>query len=145
MMGLAIGSFLYQRMKITPERILGRIQFAFIFIPFLIYVWYQMIQASPFEFIQDIMFIIAVLAFSILSGIQFPVAVRLYSDNRYSAGRVNGVDLVASSLGALVVATFIVPLLGLVNLLIILTFINLFTFIILNIKLNPYFLTWRKR
>ncbi|MBN1897568.1 MAG: hypothetical protein JW827_02230 [Spirochaetes bacterium] len=145
MAGLAIGSFLYQRMKSERESIFTRIQLGFVFIPFLIYLWYRLIQAVPVEFIQDVMFLIAVLAFSILSGIQFPVAVKLYSDNRYSAGRVNGVDLVASSLGAIIVATFIVPLLGLVDLLIILTFINLFTFIILHVKLNPYLLSWRKR
>jgi len=134
MAGLAVGSFLYQKIKIKIIDVFYLIQFSFIFIPLILFLWYKLIQFINIEFLQDIMFIISVFGFSILSGIQFPAAVKIFSDREYGAGKINGVDLTASSLGAIIISLIIIPLFGLVNLLLILTLINLFTFIILTIK-----------
>ncbi len=143
MAGLAIGSFIYQKIKIHITDMFYLIQFMFIFIPLVLYLWYNLIQLINIEFIQDIMFIISVFGFSILSGIQFPTAVKLFSDKRYGAGKVNGVDLVSSSLGAIIISLIIVPLFGLINLLLLLTVINLFAFLILSAKFKTLRLRYK--
>jgi len=138
MAGLAFGSFLYKKMKINRERLFYFIQLSFAFIPILLYLWYYIIYMVNVPLLQDIMFLVFLFSFSILSGVQFPIGVFLFSEKEYAGGKINGVDLLSSSVGAIFVSMFVVPIYGLTGLIILLAMINLFAFIILSIKLYKW-------
>ena len=134
MLGLSLGSFLYTKLKLENKKIFLNIQFIYIFIPLGLYFIYKFVEIINFEFLKDIIFILTVLFFSVLSGLQFPVAVSLYRDEKFAVGRINSFDLIFSSFAALSFSIFFVPLFGFLKLLIILTLIAFFSYIIIKFK-----------
>ena len=129
MLGLSIGSFIYKYIKLSVNKMFVLIQFIFIFIPFLLIIHYFLVKSITITVIQDILFFIFILGFSILSGIQFPAAVHLYPDKIFGPGKINGIDLLSAGIGAFVISLFIIPLFGLFNSVILLILLNLLAFI----------------
>ncbi len=129
MLGLTIGSYLYKKIQIYPHKLFVIIQFLFILIPFMLIPYFYLIKSITSTLMQDIMFFIFVFQFSILSGIQFPTAVNIYPDKIYGPGKINGVDLLSAAIGAFILSIFIIPLYGIFNTILLLSIINLLTFI----------------
>ncbi len=129
MLGLSIGSYIYKYIKLSREKLFVLIQFLFIFIPILLVGHYFLVKSISITVIQDILFFIFILGFSILSGIQFPAAVNLYPDKIFGPGKINGIDLFSAGIGAFVISLFIIPLYGLFNSVILLVLLNLLAFI----------------
>lgn len=129
MLGLSIGSYLTPKLRLSRNRLFILIQLLFIFIPLLLIILTPVIKNIQLHLLQDLIIIIYVFGFSILSGMQFPTAVKLFSDPVFGVGKINGFDLIGSSIGALIVSLFIIPLYGINNTLILLSFLNLLIFI----------------
>lgn len=76
-----------------------------------------------------------------IGGCQFPLANHLYlrksSLKKGSAGLLYGIDLTGSSAGALLTSGFIIPILGIPNTLLLLSFINICALIVLLISKMP--------
>lgn len=66
-----------------------------------------------------------------IGGLQFPIANSLYTDNDKKLGTIYAYDLLGSSLGALIVSTLVVPILGIYPTLGLLIFINAGCFVLL--------------
>jgi predicted membrane-bound spermidine synthase len=77
--------------------------------------------------------IIPVLVFAggLMGGLHFPLSIAIISRER--AGFVYGIDLIGSSLGALMTAMILIPILGIVFTLVIFGLMNLFVGIGLNL------------
>ncbi len=129
MLGLTLGSFIFKKIKLLPYKLFVLIQFIFVFIPFLLLALFIIIEKIQFNFFQDSLFFLFILSFSTLSGIQFPAAVKLFPDKIFGPGQINGIDLLSAALGAFIISLFIIPLYGLVNIVILLTIINLLAFV----------------
>ncbi|MBU1077443.1 MAG: hypothetical protein KKH98_09135 [Spirochaetes bacterium] len=129
MIGLAWGSYLFKKLKINTEKLFLMIQFLFIFIPMLLLLNYFLIKMIPSTWIQDMLFFLFIFGFSILSGIQFPAAVRLFEDSTFGVGKINGVDLICAGAGAFIISLFILPLFGIFYSIILLCLINLLAFV----------------
>ncbi|HDZ12229.1 MAG TPA: hypothetical protein ENH53_08425, partial [Bacteroidetes bacterium] len=144
MAGLALGSGLAQRIiKLTPNlyRSFIRIQLAMaalpIFYGLFLTVTHQA-QHTPFaDSLIYIAFAIFTLSAGFLGGFQFPVGNQLYMAEKDSVrtknwGTLYGLDLAGSFLGALLIAVLFTPLLGMMNTLLFLAFINLFAWMTLK-------------
>ncbi|MDD5065418.1 MAG: hypothetical protein PHF84_00075 [bacterium] len=136
MLGLSAGSLIYPRIRWSRIRIFKSIQFLFIFIPCLIFPLYYLLNLLASGWIMDMVFILFILLFSTLSGIQFPASVQLHPDSIFSPSRINSIDLFSSAAGAFLVSLFFIPLYGITNTALFLSLTNLIAFLIIIDKLR---------
>ena len=85
---------------------------------------------------HEIVFPILTLAIAFLVGSEFPIAGKLYMKESVekTAGVLYASDLFGACLGAVLVTTILIPLLGLLNTCFLIGFLNLISGIILRIR-----------
>lgn len=121
MFGLTIGTLFFLKSKYFAGNlinILSRVQF-------LIALYAILILLSAITKIPGSNYLISLLIFSggFLGGIHFPLSIGILGKEK--AGNIYGIDLFGSSLGALVVALMLIPILGIPYTLLIFILLNL--------------------
>jgi spermidine synthase len=120
MLGLAMGTLCYMRLPFLKRnriRNLAGLQFC-------LTIYFVLMIAVALTQPPLVNVVIAVLVFvgGLLGGVHFPLSVAIIS--RQKAGYVYGIDLVGSSLGALVTAMVLIPVLGIVFTLLVFGLLN---------------------
>ncbi len=117
MLGLAAGTRFFisiERLFISPNKfqkkihLLSAIQFT-ITIYFLIILLFAITKVSFTNYIIPVLLFVG----GFLGGIHFPMAVEIAGES--SAGILYGIDLFGASLGALITATILIPILGILS------------------------------
>jgi spermidine synthase len=133
MLGLAIGALLYIRsrfLKKAPVDNLLRIEIA-LSIYFLIMIGVALVQPS----FVNMIIVFLVFVGGLLGGMHFQLSVAVLEKQK--AGFIYGVDLIGSSVGALVTAMILIPILGIIQ--------TLFLFGAMNLLLGIGLATVRPR
>jgi predicted membrane-bound spermidine synthase len=120
MLGLAMGTLCYMRLPFLKRnriRNLAGLQIC-------LTIYFVLMIAVALTQPPLVNVVIAVLVFvgGLLGGVHFPLSVAIIS--RQKAGYVYGIDLVGSSLGALVTAMVLIPVLGIVFTLLVFGLLN---------------------
>ncbi|MBN2382045.1 fused MFS/spermidine synthase [bacterium] len=136
MAGISLGSYLATRGQTLNDKkaltILSGVQSLMIVYPLVLYGLLFIISKPVFQQFRSIsvlvLFPLMAVAGGLIGGAHFPIAALTLQSNRYdlqsTAGSLFWYDLIGSGLGALVLGTFLIPLLGLTVTLIILTGLN---------------------
>ncbi|MBW2466535.1 MAG: 4Fe-4S binding protein [Deltaproteobacteria bacterium] len=121
LLGTALGSFWAVRSRIQAQKLFLIVDislgfFSFFLVPFLLF-----LQASSSSAILQtvaplILFPCLTVIIGFIVGAQFPLAARItFHGLEKTAGTLYGLDFLGAALGALLVSTFAVPILGLFN------------------------------
>jgi len=144
MVGLALGSWLAVSKNVRDEKafpLFRLCQLGMIFYPLLIAGIFYSLHTAPNPSAASWMswlFPSLAAGAGFIGGYQFPLANRLYLRRTPSIHRVAGLlygsDLLGSSAGAILVSTFIIPLLGIFPTLFLLSVLNIFSFIVISMS-----------
>ena len=144
MVGLALGSWLAVSKNIKDERafpLFRLCQLGMVFYPLLIAGIFYVLHNAPIQsqaLWMGWLFPLLTAGAGFIGGYQFPLANRLYLRHNRSIHRVAGLlygsDLLGSSAGAILVSTFIIPLLGIYPTLLLLSFLNIFSFLVISMS-----------
>ena len=149
MVGLALGSWLAVSKNVKDKRafpLFRLCQLGMIFYPLLIAGIFYILHTAPdpsHAFWMSWLFPLLTAGAGFIGGYQFPLANRLYLRHTRSIHRVAGLlygsDLLGSSAGAILVSAFIIPLLGIYPTLLLLSVLNIFSFIVISLsqELSP--------
>ncbi|MBN1688015.1 MAG: hypothetical protein JW893_02850 [Candidatus Omnitrophica bacterium] len=140
MIGLVLGSWLTLKLKSPAEGLLGnltKVQFGIIFYPLFLLAILKLLENEKLTWVPlmeyGFPFLAAIAGF--FGGLQFPLAQRILagekSEEKRSTGLVYGIDLLGSCLGALMAGCFLVPVLGTFRVCLLLTLINLTSWLLL--------------
>ncbi|UCC12887.1 MAG: methyltransferase domain-containing protein [candidate division WOR-3 bacterium] len=121
MLGLACGTFFYMRSSLIRGKYIRLLSY----VEIAMALYCALIAAVLVFTIPGAHIVILILIFSggFLGGLHFPLSVKIM--RRRNAGIVYGIDLVGSSIGALITAILFIPILGLVYTLMLLIIVNL--------------------
>jgi predicted membrane-bound spermidine synthase len=120
MLGLAVGTICYLKLPLLKRNPLGslvNIEFALV-LYFLFMIVIALTQPPQVSIIIPFMVFVG----GLMGGMHFPVSIAIIS--RQKAGFVYGVDLFGSSIGALVTAVILLPILGIVFTLAVFSLLN---------------------
>ncbi|MDH4210342.1 MAG: hypothetical protein OEV79_02715 [candidate division WOR-3 bacterium] len=133
MLGLAAGTLIYLRVPGLRSRPVGNL----LRIEFVLSVYFAVIIAVALFQLPCINLIVAFLVFAggLIGGMHFPLSIAALESKR--PGFVYGVDLIGSSIGALVTAMLLIPILGIV--------FTLFVFALMNCLVGIGLATVRAR
>jgi hypothetical protein len=120
LLGTALGGFWSVRCRVAARTLFFRLDIAFSFLAFLLVPVFLFLQASPSSFIQAsaplLLFPLLTTCIGFLVGAQFPLAARLsFHGLEKTAATLYALDFIGAALGALLVAAFAVPLLGIIG------------------------------
>lgn len=120
MLGLAIGTFIYLKVSGLRGNPIGNL----LKIELIMAAYFAVIIAVVMLRPPHMNLITAVLVFAggLLGGMHFPLSIAAL--DRHRAGFVYGIDLIGSSIGALVTAMILIPILGIVFTLVIFALMN---------------------
>ncbi|MCK4941654.1 hypothetical protein KAS45_06130, partial [candidate division WOR-3 bacterium] len=120
MLGLAVGTLIYLKLPSLQTNLLANLAR----VEFGLTVYFAIMIAAAISQPPFMSVIIAVLVFvgGLMGGLHFPMSVAII--RRENAGFVYGIDLIGSSLGALVTAMVLIPILGIIYTLIIFLLMN---------------------
>ncbi|UCF71438.1 MAG: hypothetical protein JSW49_03960 [candidate division WOR-3 bacterium] len=121
MLGLAGGTLMYLKvpaLKRTPLANLVRVELA-LSLYFALVIGVAILQPS----FVNVIIAFLVLAGGFIGGMHFPLSVAVL--DRQHAGVIYGIDLVGSSVGALVTATLLIPILGIIQTLLVFLLMNM--------------------
>jgi spermidine synthase len=110
MLGLAVGTLGYLRIPMLrrrPVTVLARVEFVM-----AAYFAIMIVVALTQPPLVNIIIPVLVFCGGLMGGLHFPLSIAIIS--REKAGFVYGVDLIGSSLGALVTAMILIPILGII-------------------------------
>jgi len=140
MLGLAIGSFyMNKKIKQMEKKHLIRIEFSIVIfsllLPFVL-ILLNTIKNNALVFISSqIVIPLLTLILAILVGMEFPLASKLHFKNIAStASQLYNADLIGASLGALVVSALLIPLIGLINVCLLVGLLNMVSGLIILLK-----------
>jgi len=95
---------------------------------------------TPNRLLVELFFLLLILALGLLTGMSFTLASRIIKkDIRNVAAESYGADLFGSAIGALVLSTFLLPLLGIFEACILTGFLNVLSGVYLFLKRKLYF------
>ncbi|MEM2955036.1 MAG: hypothetical protein QW625_03760, partial [Candidatus Nanoarchaeia archaeon] len=143
MLGLAFGSY-YANKTLKARKLMDmvKIQFSILLFSLIVPVILIFVSYLQNEFILNIslLFIFPGLTFIIafLVGMEFPIASKLCSKVEHienAAGKLYTSDLLGASIGSLITATFLIPILGFLLTCIVIGLVNLLSGIMLTKKL----------
>lgn len=133
MAGLALGGFIGTREVKRGEAEMPRLVLVQAGIALTALLWIALLLLGegpfPFERVLEAAFYLLTAVSGLLGGIQFPIADHLYRNARHpgnAGGVVYGFDLAGSSIGALVTASLVIPVLGMYPALVWLAGVNFF-------------------
>lgn len=130
MVGLAFGSWLFQRAARQTLFALKLLQGILVILPMMFLILIRCASAPGLTRISDILFPFFLGIAGIICGAVFPVANGLYLSSRPKAlGTAYGLDLLGASLGAILVSAVFLPLHGMSATLLLLTFLALLPFL----------------
>jgi spermidine synthase len=120
LLGTALGGFWSVRRRVAARALFFRLDLAFSFLAFLLVPVFLFIQAKPSSFIGAsaplLLFPFLTICIGFLVGAQFPLAARLsFHGLEKTAATLYALDFLGAALGALLVAAFAVPLLGIIG------------------------------
>jgi spermidine synthase len=118
--GTALGGFWSVRNSIKAEKLFFGLDISLAILSFLFVPVFLFLQSSTSVFLQTtaplIIFPFLTTSIGFLVGAQFPVAARLtFHGLEKTAGTLYSLDFLGAALGALLVSTFAVPLLGIIG------------------------------
>ncbi len=139
LLGTALGGFWSVRSSITAQKLFFRLDISFAVLSFLLVPVLLFLQSTTSPFLQAtaplILFPFLTTCIGFLVGAQFPVAARLtFHGLEKTAGTLYGLDFLGAALGALIVSTFAVPLLGIIGTCYLIGTLKLFSSLVLWIK-----------
>ena len=140
MLGLAIGSFYMNRkIKQMQKKHLIRIEFSIAFfsvlLPFIL-ISLNSIKNTTLVFISSqIVIPLLSLIIAIMVGMEFPLASKLHFKNiPTTAATLYNSDLIGACIGALLASALLIPLIGIVNICIVVALLNLTSGLIILLK-----------
>jgi spermidine synthase len=121
MLGLAVGTFSYMRFSFLRRNSIANLAR----VEYIMTAYFLTVVAVALTEPPMVNLIIPFLVFfgGLMGGLHFPLSVDIVSRDR--AGVIYGIDLIGSSLGALVTAMILIPILGIVHTLAIFGLLNL--------------------
>ncbi|MCD4696298.1 MAG: hypothetical protein K8S16_08680 [Bacteroidales bacterium] len=138
MVGLAIGSLiLYKRVIIHPRNY-SFIQYLIGILSILTPIILVSIKSNqPWAFVTHTIFLVLVMAFGVLTGLQFTLGTRLrHVSIIKTASGAYGSDLLGSAIGALLISAVLVPLFGLIKVCLIVGILNFIVGLIILVKVR---------
>ncbi len=140
MLGLAIGSFYMNRkIKQMEKKHLIRIEFSIAFfsvlLPFIL-ISLNTIKNTTLVFISSQIIIpLLTLIIAIMVGMEFPLASKLHFKSIPStAASLYNSDLIGACIGALLVSALLIPLIGIINVCLLVGLLNIISGLIINFK-----------
>ena len=140
MLGLAIGSFYMNRkIKQMEKKHLIRIEFSIAFfsvlLPFIL-ISLNTIKNTTLVFISSQIIIpLLTLIIAIMVGMEFPLASKLHFKSISStAASLYNSDLIGACIGALLVSALLIPLIGIINVCLLVGLLNIISGLIINFK-----------
>jgi spermidine synthase len=128
MAGLAFGSMYGQRMstKSGITKYVG-VQCAIFFYCLLLPIVLSFLKNAPHpDAVIYAIYFFLTLGIGVLIGIEFSIATKLLKGNiSFVASELYGIDLIGSAIGALIVAVYLLPLLGITNVSMVIAFLSL--------------------
>jgi spermidine synthase len=139
LLGTALGGFWSIRSNISAHKIFFRLDLSFSILSFFLAPVLLFLQSANSSFLQAtaplILFPLLTTCIGFLVGAQFPLAARLtFHGLEKTAGTLYGLDFLGAALGALLVTTFAIPLLGIIGTCYLIGSLKLFSSMILWIK-----------
>ncbi len=123
MVGLAIGAWIPQKFRGKEIKWIRTLEVLIIFLTLMILISLRIFSKISTHFsILEISFIIMMISIGIVGGFQFIMVNKVYKG---SMGKVYAIDLIGSSLGALLCSTLLIPLMGIPKILLIIALMNL--------------------
>lgn len=121
MLGLAVGTLFYLRSPLIKGNLITILSN----VEFIMCLYIAIIILISFLKIPGINFIIPILIFfgGFMGGLHFPLSIGILKRNK--AGVLYSVDLIGSSLGALITSVIFIPILGIISTLLIFVILNL--------------------
>jgi spermidine synthase len=141
MAGLAIGSY-YINKKIKQQSVMNflKIQTGIIIYCFVLPLVIYLAGLSSSRFLVELFFLLLILILGILTGMSFSLASRIIKEPvTHIAAESYGADLFGSAIGALVLSTFLLPLLGIFEACILTGLLNVLSGVYLFFKRKIYF------
>lgn len=142
MAGLALGSF-YINKKIKNQSVVSflKIQTAIIIYCFVLPAVIYLAGLSSSRFLIEFLFLLFILILGVLTGMSFSLASRIIRKPvTHIAAETYGADLFGSAIGALVLSTFLLPLLGIFEACFLTGLLNVLSGIFLFLKRKLYFI-----
>jgi len=108
LLGLLPGAILGNRWKKRGKNMLIRAEAGMGLLLMMYLIWVSFYQSMIPEFV----FFLYVFIFSLLCGVQFPVAAEIIGEEQSPAGSLFAADLVGAAAGTLAIGTLLIPILG---------------------------------
>jgi len=108
LLGLLPGAVLGNRWKKAGKEMLINAEVGMIILLMIYLIWATFYQSMIPEFV----FLLYGFTFSLLCGVQFPVAAEIIGEERSPAAGLFAADLVGAGAGTLAIGTLLIPLLG---------------------------------
>ncbi len=131
MLGLAIGSF-YMNRILQTRKIRDLIQVEFAIVAFAVVLPFILVKLNHVEnkffifFSAHIIFPVLTIVLAILVGMEFPLSSKLFFKGvANTAGILYSADLIGACIGAIIVSTILIPLLGILKVCIFVAALNL--------------------
>jgi spermidine synthase len=144
MAGLAVGSLVCRKRLPNPQiRHYVALQFAIGIYSVLLPLWFLVLRnAATNSFVLHSVFFLLTFGIAVMVGMEFSVAARLRQGTVASvAAELYSIDLMGSALGALIVTAYLIPILGIMNVSIVvglLSFASGTVLVIKQKKITPY-------
>jgi spermidine synthase len=141
MLGLAIGSF-YMNKKLEKKDVNSFIKIEFLIVIYSILLPFILILLSKTKessFANQFVFSVITLIIAIIVGMEFPLASKLqFRKISETAAQLYNADLIGACIGALLVSALLIPLIGLINVCIMVGILNLISGLVIIFKRKNY-------
>jgi len=141
MLGLAIGSF-YMNKNLKKKNIKNFIRIEFLIVIYAILLPFILISLSKIKtnfIMNQFIFSILTIIIAIMVGMEFPLASKLqFKKISTTAAQLYNADLIGACVGALIVSALLIPLIGIINVCIVVVILNLISGLIVLIKRKNY-------
>lgn len=135
MLGFSAGSIASSRLKVSRLRLFLAVQLLLVLFPLSLLALFPLLGLLAGSRLADALLILFNLLVSASGGLLLPSAAALFPEDPYSPGRINRIDLSAGALGAFFVSSFFIPLYGIGNTVLFLSFVNFTVFSLMLLRL----------